>query len=82
MDELGTGLSSDTDSDLLGPDWGDDPVATINSVTGRNDSTRGGKEKLAFVDSGAFDNVVPKLVVPSIRRRRPPSRRAELELVS
>ena len=35
--------SSDADSDLFGLDWGDDPIATINSVTERNDRTRGGK---------------------------------------
>ena len=28
------------------------PIATINSVTERNDRTRGGKKLLAFVDSG------------------------------
>ena len=38
------------------------PIATINSVTKRNDRTRGGKELLAFVDSGAVDNVLPKSV--------------------
>ena len=42
--------------------WGDDPTATINSVTERNDKIRGGKELLAFVDSGALDNVLPKSV--------------------
>ena len=31
--------------------WSDDPTATINSVTERNDRTRGGKELMAFVDS-------------------------------
>ena len=35
---------------------------TINSVTERNDKIRGGKEILAFVDSGAVDNVLPKSV--------------------
>ena len=35
---------------------------TINSVTERNDRTRGGKELLVFVDSGAVDNVFPKSV--------------------
>ena len=40
-DEVGTEPSSDTDSDLFGLDWGDDPtIATINSVTERNDRTR------------------------------------------
>ena len=43
-------------------DWGDDPIMTINSVTERNDRTRGGKESLAIVDSGAVDNVFPKSV--------------------
>ena len=38
------------------------PLATINSVTERNDRTRGGKELMAFVDSCAFDNVLPKSV--------------------
>ena len=38
------------------------PTTTINSVTERNDGTRGGKELLAFVDSGALDNVLPKWV--------------------
>ena len=38
------------------------PFATINSVTERNDKIRGGKELLAFVDSGAVDNVLPKSV--------------------
>ena len=62
MDEVGTELPGDADSDLFGPDWGDDPIATTNSVTERNDRTRGGKELLAFVDSGAVDNVLPKSV--------------------
>ena len=50
VDEVGTEPSSDADSDLFGLDWGDDPTATINSVTERNDKTRGGKELLAFVE--------------------------------
>ena len=62
VDEVGTDSSSDADSDLFGLDWGDDPIATINSVTERNDRTRGGKELLAFVDSSAVDNVLPKSV--------------------
>ena len=62
VDEVGTQPSSDADSDLFGLDWSDDPIATINSVTERNDRTRGGKEMLAFVDSGAVDNVLPKSV--------------------
>ena len=33
-----------------------------HSETERNDGTRGGKELLAFVDSGAVDNVLPKSV--------------------
>ena len=60
MDEVGTKQSSDADSDLFGLDWGDGPITTINSVTERNDRTRGGKELLAFVGSGAVDNVLPK----------------------
>ena len=69
---------SDADGDLFGLDWGDDPIATINSVIERNDRTRGGKELLAFVDSGAVDNVLPNSMyrVPW----RLPSRRAELVL--
>ena len=62
MDEVGTEPSSDADSDLFGLDWGDDPVATINSVTERNDKVHGGQELLAFVNSGAVDNVLPKSV--------------------
>ena len=62
VDEVGTEPSSDADSDLFGLDWGDDPIATINSVTERNDRTRGGKELLALVDSGAFESVFPKSV--------------------
>ena len=62
MDEVGTEPSSDADSDLFGLDWSDDPIPTINSVTERNDRTRGGNELLAFVDSGAVDNVLPKSV--------------------
>ena len=62
VDEVGTEPSSDADSDLFGLDWGDDPITTINSVTERNDRTRGGKELLASVDSGAVDNVLPKSV--------------------
>ena len=54
--------SSDADSDLFGLDWGDDAITTINSVTERNDRTRGGKELVAVVDSGAVDNVLPKSV--------------------
>ena len=42
VDEVGTEPSSDADSDLFGLDWSDDPIATINSVTERNDRTRGG----------------------------------------
>ena len=53
VDEVGTEPSSDGDSDMFGLDWGDDPTTTINSVTERNDGIRGGKELLAFVDSGA-----------------------------
>ena len=37
-------------------------ITTIDSVMERNDRTRGGKELLAFVDSGAVDNVLPKSV--------------------
>ena len=62
VDEVGTEAPSDADSDLFGLDWGDDPVVTINSVTKRHDRTRGGKEFLAFVDSSAVDNVLPKMV--------------------
>ena len=62
MDEVGTESSSDADSDLLGLDSGDDRTTTINSVTEQNEETRGGKELLAFVDSGAVDNVLPKSV--------------------
>ena len=62
MDEVGTEPSSDADSDLFGLDWGDDPTTTINSVTERNGGTRGGRELLAFVDSGAVDNMLPKSV--------------------
>ena len=80
MDEVGTVPSSDADSDLFGLDWGDDPIATINSVTERNDRTRGGKELLASVDSGAVDKCFPSQYVPSILWRRLPSRRAELVL--
>ena len=47
--------SSDADSDLFGLDWGDDNIANTNSVTEGTDRTRGGKELLAFVDSGAVD---------------------------
>ena len=43
-------------------DWDDDPIATINSVTERNDKIRGGKELQAFVDPGAVNNVLPKSV--------------------
>ena len=62
VDEVGTEPSSDADSDLFCLDWCDDPITTINSVTERNDRTRGGKELLAFVDSGAVDNVLSKSV--------------------
>ena len=62
VDEVGTEPSSDADSDLFGLDWVDDTITTINSVTERNDRTRGGKELVAFVDSGAVDNVLPKSV--------------------
>ena len=62
VDEVGTEPSSDADSDLFGLDWGDDSIATINSVTERNDRTRSGKELLTFVDSCAVDNVLPKSV--------------------
>ena len=62
VNEVGTEPSSDADSDLFGLDWCDDPIATINSLTERNDRTRGEKELLAFVDSGAVDNVLPQTV--------------------
>ena len=62
VDGIGTEPSSDADSDPFGLDWRDDPITTINSVTERNDRTRGGKELLAFVDSVAVDNVLPKSV--------------------
>ena len=62
VDEVGTEPSSDADSDLCGLDWGDDPVATINSAIERNDRTRDGKELLAFVDSCASGSVPPKSV--------------------
>ena len=42
VNEAGTEPSGDVDSDLFGLDWIDDPTATINSVTERNDRTRGG----------------------------------------
>ena len=61
MDEVGT-ESSDADSDLFGLYWSDDPTTTINSATERNDGTPGGKQLLAFVDSGAVDNVLAKSV--------------------
>ena len=48
--DVGTEPSSDADSDLFGLDWGDDSTTTINSVTERNDGTRGGKELVSFVD--------------------------------
>ena len=60
--EVGTEPYSGADTDLFGLDWSDDPIATINSVTERNDRTRGGKELLAFVDSGAVDSVLPMSV--------------------
>ena len=62
VDEVGTESSSDANSDLFGLGWGDDPATTINSVTERNDRACGGKELLAFVDSGAVDTVLPKSV--------------------
>ena len=62
VDEVGTDPSSDADSDLFGSDWSDDPIASINSVTGRRNRTRCGKELLAFVDSGAVDNVLAKMM--------------------
>ena len=48
------------------------------STQRQNSWWRGGKELLAFVDSGAVDKVFPGQCVPSIPWRRPPSRRAEL----
>ena len=62
VDEVGTEPPSNADSDLFGLDWGGDAITTINSVTERNDRTRGGKELLAFVDSGEVNNVLPKSV--------------------
>ena len=62
VDEVGTEPSSVAGSDLFCLDWSDDTITTINSVTERNDRTRGGKELLAFVDSGAVNNVLPKSV--------------------
>ena len=66
-------------SDLFGLDWVDDPITTTNSVTERNDKIRGGKELLAFGDSGVVDNVLPKSGVYRVSSGgRLPSRRAEL----
>ena len=62
VDEVRTEPSSDADSDLFVSDWRDDPIAGINSVTGRRNRTRCGKELLAFVDSGAVDNVLAKMM--------------------
>ena len=62
VDEVGTEPSSDADSHLFGLDWGDDPIATINSVTERNDRAHSGKELPAFDVFGAVDNVLPKSV--------------------
>ena len=60
--EVGTEPPSDADSDPPGQDWCDDPVVSINSLIDRSDRARCGKELLAFVDSGAVDNVLPKMV--------------------
>ena len=73
VDEVGTEPSSDADSDLYNLDWGDDSITTINSVTERNDKTRGGKELLAFLTMRFQSQCVP-----SILWRRIPSRRVEL----
>ena len=62
VDDVGTEPSSDAVSDLFGLDRGDDPITTINSVAERNDKIRGGKELLAFLDSGAVDNAFLKSV--------------------
>ena len=62
VDEVETEPFSDADSGLFGVDWGDDTIATIKSVTERNDKIRGGKELLAFVVCGAVDNLLPKSV--------------------
>ena len=59
LDEVGAELSSDAESDLFGLECA---ITTINSVTERNDRTRGGQKLLAFVDSGAVDNVLPNSV--------------------
>ena len=67
VDEVGIEPSSDADSDLFGLDWDDDPITTINSATERNDKIRGGRELLAFVDSGAVDNMLPKAVCTEYR---------------
>ena len=78
VDEVGTEPSSDADSDLFGLDWGDDPIATINSVTERDDRTRGGKELRHSWIPVQLTMYFPSQYVPSIHWRRPPSRRAEL----
>ena len=80
MDEVRTEPSSDADSDLFGLDWGDDPIATINSVTERNDRTRGGKELRAFVEIPVrLTMCFPSQHVPSTPLEATfPSRRAEL----
>ena len=65
MDEVATEPSSDADSNLFGLDWGDEPIATINSVTARNDKIRGGKDLLAFVDSVRLAMCFPSQCVPS-----------------
>ena len=62
VDEVGTEPPIDAHSDLFDLDWGDDPTASINSVTGRSDRARRGNVLPAFVDSGEVDNVLPQMV--------------------
>ena len=61
VDEVGTEPFSDADSDLFGLDWGDDPSATINSVTERNVRTRDGNSLIPVRLTTCF----PSQYVPS-----------------
>ena len=51
--------------DLCGVDWGDEDAGDVNAV----DAGSGGGTKqyvLAYVDSGAVDNVLPKAMCPDV----------------
>ena len=66
LDEVDTDQRHEDDGDdLCGIDWGDEDAAEVNGVDSEGaDHTR--QCVLAYVDSGAVDNVLPKNICPHV----------------